>query len=264
MTMELSKYRKHEKVSALDNAGLYRQLFGGPHIKAACSSDLPPSDMNREISKLMGLLEQQDQEKEGQARCMSATVALLKYAHKMIERAEDTIKLQEQRIVELEELTTLDELTGLKNRRGFFEYFMRELDKCDRSLSKGGLLILIDLDNFKNINDTSGHAAGDASLRLVARTLEQEIRIMDIAARIGGDEFVLLLSNTSKECAAGRAQNLAWQLNHLSLAWYGEEIPVRASLGLRPYGPGDKAKDIFNDADLALYENKRQKKEPPK
>src|SRR6185295_9638211 len=148
---------------------------------------------------------------------------------------------------------TTDELTGIRNRRGFHESFVRELDRCDRGQSGGGLLVLIDLDNFKAINDTYGHAAGDAALRLVAQTLAGEIRLMDTAARLGGDEFVLLLSNTTKGEAAGRAQRLGQLLNNLALAWQGDIIPVRASLGLRAYAKGDKTESVFSAADSQLY-----------
>ncbi len=205
-------------------------------------------------------LEQHAREKDGWERSMSATMALLKQAHGMIEHAEDVIFHQEKRIRELEKVATTDELTGMLNRRGFYDAFTGDIERCNRGLIKGGLLVLIDLDNFKNINDTYGHLAGDAALRLVGRTLKNEIRAMDAAARLGGDEFVLLLSHTTKGDAASRAQNIGWKLNNLSLAWNGEEIPVRASLGLKGFGPGDTAEIIFNAADEGLYEQKEIRK----
>lgn len=205
-------------------------------------------------------LEQHAREKDGWERSMSATLALLKQAHDMIEHAEDVIFHQEKRIRELEKVATTDELTGMLNRRGFYDAFTGEIERCNRGLIKGGLLVLIDLDNFKNINDTYGHLAGDAALRLVGRTLKNEIRAMDAAARLGGDEFVLLLSHTTKLDAAARAQNIGWKLNNLSLAWQGEEIPVRASLGLKGFGAGDTAEIIFNAADAGLYEQKEIRK----
>jgi diguanylate cyclase (GGDEF)-like protein len=208
---------------------------------------------------LLTLLKEKEREQAGQERFLSATMSLLQQANEMIERAEEKLSAQENRIVQLENLTTTDELTNLQNRRGFYQTFTRELDRCVRGQSQGGLLVLIDLDNFKHINDTYGHLAGDAALRLVARTLNDTIRLMDVAARLGGDEFVLLLSNTTKKDAASRGQDLARQLNNLSLAWYGQEIPVRASVGFRSYKAGDKAEKVFNEADIELYTNKRQR-----
>lgn len=200
-------------------------------------------------------------EREGWKRSMSATLALLRYANVMLEQSEKTVAEQSARISQLETMVTTDELTGLKNRRGFFERFVGELDACERGASEGGLLVLIDLDNFKSINDTHGHLAGDACLRLVARTLAEDVRLMDVAARLGGDEFVLLLSNTTRKKAAGRAQQLAWRLNNLSLAWQGDVIPVRASLGLKNYAKGDQPDHIFRAADDNLYGEKQSRKD---
>ena len=204
--------------------------------------------------------DRRDLERDGWWRTMSATIAFVKWSAARLEAADRKIAAQEKRIKALEEQATTDELTGLPNRRGFYEDFMREMDRTDRSHSTGGLLIMVDLDNFKMINDTYGHAAGDASLRLVARMLESNSRKMDTCARLGGDEFVLLLANTERDKALVRAQNLIKQLNSLSLVWYGAELPIRASLGLKDYTAGDKPENILGEADLHLYAQKRRSK----
>lgn len=204
--------------------------------------------------------DRRDLERDGWWRTMSASIAFIKWATMRLEVADKKIDEQEKRIRALEEQVTTDELTGLMNRRGFFDSFIREMDRTDRSHSTGGLLIMVDLDNFKMINDTYGHAAGDASLRLVARMLESNSRVMDSCARLGGDEFVLLLANTERDKALVRAQNLIKQLNSLSLVWYGAELPIRASLGLKDYRAGDKPEDVLGAADLQLYAQKRQNK----
>lgn len=250
MTTDLVKYGTTVKGGPRAPATFYPHDFWAP-----AREEKAPAPAGK-----AGLAEKYEQDRDGFRRCMGATVALLKYAHEMLDRAEALIESQARRIAALEDLTTTDELTGLKNRRGFFEAFTQDLDRCNRGLSAGGLLILVDLDNFKAVNDTYGHLAGDACLRLVARTLANEIRVMDAAARLGGDEFVLLLSNTTKGEAAARAQDLAWQLNRLALAWYGESIPVRASLGLQGYKAGDGADRVFGEADLRLYADKDRKK----
>lgn len=192
---------------------------------------------------------------------ITAPLKLLRQAHKIITQSERKIIAQEERIAHLEQLTTTDELTGITNRRGFMAAFDRELDRVNRDKSQGGLLIMIDLDNFKAINDTHGHEAGDVALQLVAKTLENDIRLMDVAARLGGDEFVILFGNTDREQSSERAQFLIKKLNNLSFIWKGEEVPVRASLGLKNYKRGSKAKHIFSAADANMYENKKQSKE---
>lgn len=270
MTSELIKKAEIEKAVATAGESLFRHIFKDVHLDGGQAKNERLRDyqgrsfegreheyLNEQLSAIQDAYAH---DKDGWQRCMDATMALLNQAYRMIDNAENTIKEQSKRISTLESVATTDDLTNIKNRRGFFEAFSTELDRCDRGLSEGGLLMLIDLDNFKAINDTHGHQAGDASLRLVAKTLQNEVRIMDTAARLGGDEFVLIFSNTNKQSIAPRAQALAWQLNHLSLAWYGEEIPIRASLGLQPYKAGDEMDKIFNAADSALYADKFHRK----
>ncbi len=191
---------------------------------------------------------------------ISASIGLMRNARNIIESLQGVIKQQEERIALLQQQSTTDELTGLANRRGFFDAFLKETDRTNRGFSEGGLLIMVDLDNFKMINDTYGHQAGDAALRLVARALSSDIRVMDISARLGGDEFVLLLTNTTKDKALGRAQNFIKKMNSLSFVWYGAEIPVRASLGLKEYTKGCTAEQIFEDADIRMYDQKKLNK----
>lgn len=206
-------------------------------------------------------LERHNVEKDSWWQSMNVTLNLLKKAHRLIMQSEMRIKEQEERIQTLEKLSNTDELTGILNRRGFMHEFARELDRVNRDKSQGGLLIMIDLDNFKAINDTHGHDAGDAALRLVGTTLNTDIRTMDVAGRLGGDEFVILFVNTDRKQALERAQFLIKKMNNLSFIWAGHEIPVRASLGLKEYKKGSKAEHIFSAADESMYESKRQNKE---
>ncbi len=185
---------------------------------------------------------------------------LLKAAYRAIARSEKTIAAQQKRIEGLESLLTTDEMTGITNRRGFFEALNREMDRVNRDLNEGGLLIMIDLDNFKAINDTHGHQAGDACLKAVADFLMGEVRAMDTAARLGGDEFILLFPRTNREKAMKRAQNMALRLNALTAQWNGQTIPITASVGLRNFIAGDRIEDILESADSEMYEQKQERK----
>lgn len=209
---------------------------------------------------ILSYLEGSNTKKESWWKSMGATLNLLKQAHNIIAKSEKRIAAQEERIAELVRLSSTDELTGIMNRRGFTQAFERELDRVNRDKSQGGLLIMIDLDNFKSINDNFGHDAGDAALKVVASTLANDIRVMDVAGRMGGDEFTILFVNTTRKDALERAQFLIKKLNNLSFVWKGEEIPVRASLGLKEYNKGAKAANIFSAADASMYSNKRQTK----
>ena len=216
---------------------------------SSAHADLPPLRLYESGHEKI-----RSRERENWWQTTNALMSLLNQANTKLEQAE-------KRLAELEELATKDDLTGLHNRRGFIEAFERELDRAARGQSEGGLVILIDLDNFKAINDTHGHAAGDAALKVFANALNNEIRNMDVASRLGGDEFALLFANADKKKTAARAQALAARLNNVSLIWNGIEIPVRASLGMKVYKAGDSIKRIFADADARMYDLKRKTKE---
>lgn len=185
---------------------------------------------------------------------------LLKLAYKKLEKAEKDLAEKSQRIETLETLLTIDELTGLQNRRGFYQAFEKDIDRTQRRISPGGLLIMIDLDNFKMINDTYGHNAGDQALRVVAECLQGSIRSMDVAARTGGDEFIILMPNTSIAKAMGRARKIGNDLNALQFDWDGNTIKLGGSLGLKEYSRGDSIDTIIADADSDMYDSKAAKK----
>jgi len=136
----------------------------------------------------------------------------------------------------------------------------KELDRTNRGHSKGGLLIMIDLDNFKMLNDRFGHDVGDSALRLVGKTLNEDIRLMDFAGRLGGDEFILLFSDTTGKNALSRAESIIRKLNNLSFIKSGQEVQVRASLGFVEYKQGDEIDVIFKQADKQMYQDKNNKK----
>lgn len=191
-------------------------------------------------------------------RVLGATVTMLNQTQAELEASRIEIERLKFQLAELELVATTDLLTGLKNRRGFEDNFARELDRTRRGKSIGGVLVVIDLDSFKAINDSYGHLAGDECLKLVADTLAQEVRVMDTASRLGGDEFVLLMTDSTPELLLTRVQNIAWKLNHLALSWNGQNIAIHASVGMKPYMKGDTAAAIFAEADQSMYIDKKR------
>jgi diguanylate cyclase (GGDEF)-like protein len=170
-------------------------------------------------------------------------------------RAEQNIVTLRERIRCLERLVTTDELTGVLNRRGFEAELRRTLDLAQRH-GETGVLLFVDLDGFKRINDTYGHAAGDQVLRHVAWLLKKSVRRSDVVARLGGDEFVVLLT---KACAVGgrrRCIALKRILRSAVLHWHDHVIEVRASVGARPYGPSDECDALIKEADERMYAQK--------
>ena len=194
-------------------------------------------------------------------RVLGTTVAMLNQAQSELEASRIQIEMLTHQLKELEMVATTDLLTGLKNRRGFEDHFARELDRTRRGKSIGGVLVVIDLDSFKAINDIYGHQAGDACLKLVASVLKDEVRVMDTASRLGGDEFVLLMTDSTQDLLLTRVQNIAWRLNHLTMNWKGQEIAINASVGMKPYRKGDDAEAIFAEADRSMYMDKKRSKE---
>lgn len=185
-----------------------------------------------------------------------APVGDLDTALARIAEAERLIALQKERIEHLEGLALTDELTGLVNRRGFLQALQRELAAAQRERTAGGVLVLCDLDGFKQINDTHGHAAGDAYLRDVAEILLAKVRPSDLVARLGGDEFAILLTRINANNGLARATALEEYFNGCATMWNQHKLPLRASFGLALYTGKDRAEDLMTTADFKLYAHK--------
>ncbi|MDE2029241.1 MAG: GGDEF domain-containing protein [Alphaproteobacteria bacterium] len=173
-----------------------------------------------------------------------------------LRRAEAVIRAQEERIRILEAMALTDELTGLANRRGFIGAFDRELALARRDADCGGILVMIDLDGFKGINDRFGHQAGDAYLRAVGQVLRDNVRLSDTVARLGGDEFAILFTRIDEANGVRRLAKLEKAFNAHSLSWESKSLPMRASFGSAVYAGTYGAEAIIQAADLRLYARK--------
>lgn len=153
----------------------------------------------------------------------------------------------------LRNLAMVDPLTGLYNRRAGEQRMAAEIARCSR---KGDYLtvLLIDLNKFKQINDTLGHAAGDLVLKEFGAALQRAIRGSDIAVRTGGDEFLVVLP----DCRADQVQHVLARLAAFGVEWQGHKKMVTFSAGWRQYEPGDRPTELLKAADDALCENKRR------
>ncbi|MEM1437004.1 MAG: diguanylate cyclase [Pseudomonadota bacterium] len=158
---------------------------------------------------------------------------------------------------ELEQLAHTDPLTRLCNRRIFMTRLDEEVERVRRHGSALSV-ILFDLDHFKAVNDTHGHDTGDRVLKTVAQVAEQHIRVTDVAARIGGEEFALLLPETAQEGAiqlANRLREAIQQANTVDSG--GQTIQVTASIGVATVGRSSRVlADVLKQADEALYDAK--------
>jgi diguanylate cyclase (GGDEF)-like protein len=152
----------------------------------------------------------------------------------------------------LSELAITDGLTGLKNHRHFRE-ILEEAFACSARENTLCSVILLDVDRFKQYNDTYGHPAGDDVLRIVSKILQQNARSYDVVARYGGEEFVILCRSARKETAMRVAERLRKVMEKYS--W--PRIPVTASFGVSTYSlRSASASDLVSEADKALYRSK--------
>ena len=170
-------------------------------------------------------------------------------------QSEQALAVQRARIRYLEGLSITDQLTGLLNRRGFLAELDRALARARRN-GETGLLLLCDLDHFKEINDTHGHVAGDAVLCAVAGCLQSNTRRTDYVGRLGGDEFAVLMTHSTSIQAERRVRYLATLINSLVVDWNGHGIGTSASFGSEGYHRNSQAETLLFLADRALYRHK--------
>ena len=181
--------------------------------------------------------------------------SLIEDAVALLTVVEGRLALQRERLSHYEALATTDPLTGVLNRRGFDQQMQRALAAARRH-DESGVLLFVDLNGFKGINDRLGHAAGDATLCHVARILAENVRENDLVARLGGDEFIVVLTKTSAAEARSQTRRLSVLLNNAMVPFGDGQIAIRSSLGSAPYGPDDTATGILCRADAAMYANK--------
>ncbi|MDA0240874.1 MAG: GGDEF domain-containing protein [Proteobacteria bacterium] len=213
------------------------------------------------IEDVMALLAMAPEEDSSVPSLLRHAIAKrLNKLHDEAHLAESFISSQSAEIRQLQELATTDPLTQLLNRRGFENEMRKSLSRAERS-GEEGVLIYIDLDGFKSINDHLGHAAGDEVLRAVALHMSQFIRDTDVLARIGGDEFALVLAGVPVEIGRERAIHLEQILNSITVVWNGQLISVAASVGVQTYGTGDIFETLLDGADKNMYRAKERRSE---
>lgn len=156
----------------------------------------------------------------------------------------------------MEDLSNEDGLTGLYNRRCFNNMLEQKISEASR-MNVTLSMIMLDIDHFKNVNDTYGHKAGDDVIRFISRTIKNSIRKVDFAARYGGEEFVILLYNTSIRDASKIAEKIRTIVRDSSVFADGVHLNVTISLGVSSYPePSMSGDDLIKNADTALYYSK--------
>jgi len=165
---------------------------------------------------------------------------------------------------QLRELALTDELTGLRNRRGFLAVGAHMLEVADRHVATTQLLYL-DVDNMKELNDQLGHGAGDAGLRAVARALTRVLRHADVVSRLGGDEFVALVLGLAEEGRDVVERRIEGYLRAApTVAEVGREVEVSIGWATRPPFASLGVEDLLVEADRSMYKVKADKAARPR
>lgn len=172
------------------------------------------------------------------------------YFNKMLDSIQDYYE-------KLQELSDRDYLTGLYNRRKFEEFLSYEIDRSLRHHHKF-TVIMIDLDNFKYINDTYGHASGDLVLKEVSQLFKSNLRNADVLARLGGDEFAIILPETPYESGYIVIEKLRSRLESATISLMIDQVSLTASFGITEYPEqGDNIESLLTGSDIAMYKAKK-------
>ncbi len=211
-------------------------------------------DENLSVQALAGVLTPRD----GQVG-KSKLLRLLVRAINRVAEVEKAIIAKDEMIDRLKSMALTDPLTGLLNRRGFEEQLRRITATAERH-GQGGALVYLDLDDFKPINDRTGHEAGDMVLCHVAEFLEKNVRSTDIVARLGGDEFAVLMVQTNAKEGRSKAKVLQKRLNATPALAGKAKVPIRASMGVATFAGHSDFRAVMRRADRAMYRDKAQRR----
>ncbi|MDH4392744.1 MAG: sensor domain-containing diguanylate cyclase [Aquabacterium sp.] len=168
------------------------------------------------------------------------------------------ISASRRREVELTQQALTDSLTGLLNRRGLAEHVAPWRAAARTGSPRRLSALAVDIDFFKRVNDTHGHAGGDDVLRQVGALLLGQFRSADLVARVGGEEFVVVMHDTSLAMSVVLAERLRQRLETTPIIWHGERIALTVSIGAATMDGADDTERLLRDADLALYRAKSQ------
>ncbi|GAB4371950.1 MAG: diguanylate cyclase [Kiloniellaceae bacterium] len=161
-----------------------------------------------------------------------------------------------QRVGYLEQLADQDTLAPVLNRRAF----VRELSRMaafEERYGAAGAVLYFDVNDLKVVNDTHGHAAGDAVLKRVCEVLLRDTRASDVVGRLGGDEFGVILAQSALEPAAAKAARLAEAIAAEQVDWEGHRLGISVAYGVHTLSSGQPADDALDAADRAMYAHKR-------
>lgn len=177
----------------------------------------------------------------------------------MLKRENEELRKQVESLQRFQELAYIDPLTGLRNRRYFDERLREECDRAQREASASVSLLVIDIDEFKAINDLQGHVVGDDVLRWVASFLTANLRVHDVCCRTGGDEFMVILAHADRQQCQQAIARIKRSLRRAQ-SHYPFDFEIRLSVGSSTWpDDGSTSKALIQCADEAMYRDKKSR-----
>ncbi|MDR7051542.1 diguanylate cyclase [Duganella sp. 3397] len=245
---------KNMMMTFIDRLGAVAASTGDFHEKIGGYSDKISKADN--IAELNTILDEVLKEtRMVQAEALKARDKMV-LARQEVQDAESRIHALEAKLQHLSELVREDQLTGSLNRRGLDDVFDRETARADRRGTPLCIAVL-DLDDFKKLNDTYGHIAGDAALKHLVKIVKETLRSMDVIARFGGEEFLILMPETTIDAAASTMTRLQRELTKHFFLHDNEKVLITFSAGVALRRPNEEQTDLVKRADKAMYSAKQ-------
>lgn len=230
-----------------ESTGSYQQKIGQYSLQISKASSV------NEVSGVLANIMSETREVHNETlRSRDMIVA----AQKEVAEAEARIKELENKLAQMSELVREDQLTGSLNRRGMEDIFEREAERSERR-NTPLCIALLDLDNFKKLNDTHGHSAGDEALVHLVRIVKQTLRSIDVIARYGGEEFVIIMPETNLDDAAQAMTRVQRELTKHFFVANDQRLFITFSCGVALRKPRESQEETLQRADKAMYEAKK-------
>lgn len=245
---------KNMMMTFIDRLGQVATSTGDYHAKIGGYSDQISRAAN--IGELNTILDEVLRDtRQVQDDALAARDNML-VARQEMQEAETRIHTLEAKLQHMSELVREDQLTGSLNRRGLDDVFERETARSDRR-GTPLCIAMLDLDDFKRLNDTYGHLAGDAALKHLVKIVKDTLRSMDVIARFGGEEFLILLPETTVESAAATMTRLQRELTKHFFLHENEKVLITFSAGVALRFPNEEQAALVKRADQAMYQAKK-------